>query len=208
MKEWILENTTVTEERYDELINSDEKGQEMSKNIKKLILMAIDKYTLNAPTPENMEQWGIETSGNAYIFEGIKFQLFSRVLQDHKLYSKERYHQCHLASFYLAQVLELSVVTAKCIGYSDNSFLHSFVLDEQRGLVYDYCLNVIMSKSNYYDLFDVNEIVKIEYADLIDYYKILEKTSMANENIDYKEVVTFPTEIKEALLRLERTKKQ
>lgn len=206
MKEWILENTTVTSDGYDELINSDGKNRQISDNTKKQILAIIDEFTLN-PTSTNGSKLGIEKYKDGYIFNGIIFDLFSDINKDPRLLRRDRYHQCHIASFALALGLNSSIVTAKVIDWFDNSFLHTFILSEENDLVIDYSFNIMMRKSDYYNLLDVTEVVKIDYPELVEYRELLFSCNAVVGNIDYKEIVTFPTEIKEAILKLEKRKK-
>lgn len=85
MKEWILENTTVTEEKYDSLINpttvkmlefegkEDKKTYELSNHP----IVRIDNFTHKKPTITRCFVYGIKKRGKYYLYKDIKFRVFS-----------------------------------------------------------------------------------------------------------------------------------
>lgn len=100
------------------------------------------------------------------IFSGRKF----RALLSHGefVYSKE----CHnITSAYLkyfgAKKDNISAVTALTRGVNSKIFFHSFILDSDTNMVYDFANNIIMPKDKYYDLIVVREINDINYKNYV-----------------------------------------
>lgn len=72
---------------------------------------------------------------------------------------------CHEISFYLIQKYEMfKAVTSICKKGLDNSYYHSFVLDDMNNVI-DFTANVIMPKNQYYLLQEVNELNCINYKE-------------------------------------------
>lgn len=75
---------------------------------------------------------------------------------------------CHEISFYLIEKYEIfTAVTSICKKGLDNSYYHSFVLDDLNNVI-DFTANVIMPKEQYYLLQEVNELNCINYKEYID----------------------------------------
>ena len=75
---------------------------------------------------------------------------------------------CHEISFYLIEKYEIfKAVTSICKKGIDNSYYHSFVLDDA-GNVIDLTANLIMPKEQYYLLQEVNELNCINYKEYLE----------------------------------------
>lgn len=75
---------------------------------------------------------------------------------------------CHEVSFYLIQKYEIfKAVTSICKKGLDNSYYHSFVLDDVDNVI-DFTANVIMPKEQYYLLQEVNELNCINYKEYME----------------------------------------
>ena len=100
------------------------------------------------------------------IFCGRKFRTL--VSNGEYIYSKE----CHnITAAYLkyfgAKKENICAVTALINGADSKTFFHSFILDTDTNMVYDFANNIIMPKSKYYDLIVVDEINVINYKNFI-----------------------------------------
>lgn len=75
---------------------------------------------------------------------------------------------CHEISFYLIQKYEIfKAVTSICKKGIDNSYYHSFILDDKNNVI-DFTANLIMPKEQYYLLQEVNELNCINYKEYLE----------------------------------------
>lgn len=75
---------------------------------------------------------------------------------------------CHEISFYLIQKYEMfNAVTSICKKGIDNSYYHSFILDDGNNVI-DFTANVIMPKEQYYVLQEVMELNCINYSEYME----------------------------------------
>ena len=75
---------------------------------------------------------------------------------------------CHEISFYLIQKYEMfKAVTSICKKGIDNSYYHSFILDDENNVI-DFTANVIMPKDQYYVLQEVMELNCINYKEYLE----------------------------------------
>lgn len=75
---------------------------------------------------------------------------------------------CHEISFYLIQKYEMfKAVTSICKKGIDNSYYHSFILDDGNNVI-DFTANVIMPKNLYYLLQEVVELNRINYKEYLE----------------------------------------
>jgi hypothetical protein len=75
---------------------------------------------------------------------------------------------CHEISFYLIQKYEIfKAVTSICKKGLDNSYYHSFVLDDAENVI-DFTANVIMKQKQYYLLNEVTELNCIDYKEYLE----------------------------------------
>lgn len=74
---------------------------------------------------------------------------------------------CHEISFYLIQKYEMfKAITSICKKGINNSYYHSFVLDDENNVI-DFTANVIMPQEQYYLLQEVKELNCINYKEYI-----------------------------------------
>lgn len=75
---------------------------------------------------------------------------------------------CHEISFYLIEKYEIfKAVTSTCKKGIDNSYYHSFILDDENNVI-DFTANLIMPKEQYYLLQEVNELNCINYKEYLE----------------------------------------
>lgn len=75
---------------------------------------------------------------------------------------------CHEISFYLIEKYEMfKAVTSICKKGIDNSYYHSFILDDENNVI-DFTANLIMPKEQYYLLQEVNELNHINYKEYLE----------------------------------------
>ena len=75
---------------------------------------------------------------------------------------------CHEISFYLIEKYEMfKAVTSICKKGIDNSYYHSFILDDENNVI-DFTANLIMPKEQYYLLQEVNELNCINYKEYLE----------------------------------------
>ena len=75
---------------------------------------------------------------------------------------------CHEISFYLIEKYEIfKAVTSICKKGIDNSYYHSFILDDENNVI-DFTANLIMPKEQYYLLQEVNELNCISYKEYLE----------------------------------------
>ena len=75
---------------------------------------------------------------------------------------------CHEISFYLIEKYEMfKAVTSICKKGIDNSYYHSFILDDENNII-DFTANLIMPKEQYYLLQEVNELNCINYKEYLE----------------------------------------
>ena len=142
MKEWILENTTVTEERYDSLINANtvSKNRKIEHNIKinfKNPLYHICNFTLKKPSKLRCKFYNIKKEGNFYLYKDLKFRVLAETLFDRKepyakeLYSIKRVGTCFQKSLdFGCNLKNNNIFVAMCdepFIIPTEPFLHAFV---------------------------------------------------------------------------------
>jgi len=217
MKDWILANTTVTEEEYDKIMQYNDYPEDanltkVSEESKKQILLNIVAFTLNKPSIINKIVHQIKKLNGVYYYKGYTFGLFYDCYQDNDLFSMKRYGRCHeMSSLILSKEQKLKMVTAICRTFKNIPFLHSFLIwkDEfNKEYVYDYTENLVMNKEAYFDLLDVEVINVMDYDTLKIFLEAYESNKEQYKYINITELLCFPNQIKEAILKLERTKKQ
>ena len=76
--------------------------------------------------------------------------------------------ECHGISFYLIQKYEIfKAITSICKKGIDNSYYHSFVIDDENNVI-DFTANLIIPKKQYYLLNEVKELNCINYKQYIE----------------------------------------
>lgn len=218
MKEWILENTSVTEDEYDALINGDtinmvdddpgvkagvvERTKLTPRKLGEHPMLMIDEFTLKKTNILRKYLYDMKGKNGKYSYKGIKFFVLADMLKDMAdiLYSKKRNGSCFdLSSLICMEYTDTNIVTAMCIApdyKEDFYFLHTFVVFAKNGKEYviDATCNIVMEKSIYLDLFKAKIISSISRDE---YYNIcgdIENFGLGNV-ITLAEYFCFPTEV-------------
>lgn len=212
MREWILENTTVTPEEYDRIakyVNPPEKPSPVGKEYKKQILYALMMISLNKLTIFRRLKKAITKNGRWFNYKGTDFILFSDIYNDPRLLSLERYGKC-ARSHEIALEMKTDICTGICKDYKNHRFLHTFLLGiiDGEACVLDYTLNLVLKKDDYFNFMDVDVVSMIKNSNLVEYTINLLKNRNLGEVIDSHEFLCFPEQVNEAVLRLERAKKE
>ena len=163
MKEWFLENTSVTKEEYERIIECG-KGMPdeidwnyINSNPDALTMLTLSNFTMKKPTLSRRYKYKVKKDAEGYNLNGIWFSLFYRFIKDKNLFSSKRYGHCHEMCFAISLNKDFfDVVTAICLDPQvDHEFLHSFLYrknQEGKEYVLDYTLNLIMKKKIIIDL--------------------------------------------------------
>lgn len=210
MKEWILENTSVTNEQYNRYINSKYKEypnidfNTVSTIPKKRTLLDIQLFSLN-PSFLNVLKFGIKKKGNSYFKNGIKFQLLSDFYKDKDLFTSNRYGKCALESIKIALLTKANIVTAICTDFREVKILHTFLIgyldSYQKPMVWDYTMNLVMNVEDYYNLCDVEVIKFIKNEDFRTFLENVKIGLQHGADINLDEFLIFPEEVNEAVLK-------
>jgi len=227
MKEWILNNTTVIEEKYDTLINGDtiknvddnqgirEKSIDVTKLTPRKLgehpLLMIDEFTVKKANLLRKYLYCIKGKNGKYSYKDIKFLVLADKLKDMKdiLYSYDRKGKCvDLSSLICMKYTDTNIVTAMCVDpyfKEDFYFLHTFVTFVRNGKEYviDATWNMVMKKELYLELFKAEIISNISRED---YYNILIsiRDLELGEFITLAEYLCFPKEVTDGVKKFSR----
>lgn len=228
MKEWILENTVVTEEKYDILINPNMLNMKNSNIEKEEVkyklfcnhpIIVINNFTYKKPSKLRCILYGIKKDKKYFIHKNVKFRILAETIVSDKknkfyeeLYSKQRMGTCFLKSENMCFNLKNSqIVTAICINPATKSlkkFLHCFVLTlgkDGKEYVLDGTLNVVIDKETYLNLFNAKIISKIEREKMIKDEEFI-KSKNLDELMSFAEYLCFPDEVMEGVKKYIKTK--
>ena len=223
MKEWILENTTVTEERYDSLINSDtvNKGREIEDNVKinyQHPFLTIGTFTLKKPSKLRCVFYNIKKEGKYYLHKDLKFRVLAETIFDKKepykkeFYSKKRVGTCFMKSLDLAYNLkDNNIVTAMCdepFIIPTEPFLHAFVCGigkDGKEYVLDGTLNIIIEKDIYVKLYNARIISEIDGQKAKKDIELLKSKDLGH-SILVHEYLCFPEEVMEGVKKYIKTR--
>lgn len=213
MREWILENTTVTKEEYDSTINCNTLNRIVNKSDKKRKkytmtykhpFTRIKVFTLKKPTRLRCILFGVKKEKDYFLYKDVNFKVLAENIpcKNNFLYSSKRFATCFQSSVEICNRLKKSkIITALCkepfiIG--DERFIHSFVScvrEDKVELVYDATLNIIMEKDKYLELFDAKILSEIEREKMIDDIIYLNENNVNVEKVTYSEYLCFPEQI-------------
>lgn len=222
MKQWILENTSITEELYDLLINPvTVEMKDVSEPVTKQPLtnhpiINIDIFTIEPPTETRLKEFGIQKDKDYYTYQNIRFLVLAEVLTPLKslLYGVKRFGRCFTISVKIALITPNSkLVTAMCTDIfhiNHERYLHTFVIlqdpETQEEYVLDGTMNTIMKKDEYLKLFDAQIISEIDKQEFIKTAILFSKLNIQDE-ISLLEYLCFPKETKIAAKKLYRKRK-
>ena len=224
MKEWIIDNTTVTEERYDSLLNSSLIKSNLYKKIKdntKYTIIhthpfyRIGVFTYKKPTKLRCSIYGIRKNKNYYVYKDIKFKVLSETLFEKKdpykklLYSKKRIGTCISKSLDIGSNIRGSKIM---IAICDEPFinptkklLHAFVIYEknEKEYVVDGTFNIIMEKEIFFKLYNANIISQIESEKVVEDINLITKLDIDMYMFEY---FCFRDEIMEGVKKYIKTR--
>ena len=225
MREWILENTTVTPKEYDSLINPETiyiEGKSTSKEhleAKKNFenpLIAIDYFTFGKPNIQRMIKYRVKRIKNYYYHQNIKFYILSELIKNmqENLYSIDRIQGCFELSFDICQRINNSrIVTALCINpffKKEDIVLHSFVVvtnDDGTEYACDGTLNCSIKKETYLKLLNVTTIIsEISREDMIEAFEFLKENDITKYLI-FPEFYCFKDKIIQGVKKRSKTQK-
>ena len=209
MKEWILENTKITTDKYDSIINPTTvtiKG--VSKDLTKEPLtnhpiININIFTIEPPTESRLKEFNIQKEKDYYTYENIKFNILAELITTLKstLYSTSRCATCFTISTKICLMQPKSrIITAMCediFHKIHEPFLHSFVTitnpHDNQEYVLDGTMNIIINKQEYLNLLKAKIISDISKKELITAINIFSELKIQNE-ITLLEYLCFPKE--------------
>lgn len=228
MKEWILENTEITTDEYDKLININTvsiNGKGIKQPIEKLSnhpIVNIALFTTRKPTLKQRRKFKIIkqkdiNKKNYYIYQKIKFYILTEFIKHYKseLYTINRHNQCfHLNSFFCLKLnINSYLITALCKSpyiINNPDYLHTFILihsNDNQEYIIDATLNIIMKKEIYFSIFNPQIITCINKTKLTSDLQLL--TPLEQDGKLYKaEYLCFPEQVMTSIKKLSKAKKQ
>lgn len=223
MKEWILENTDVTEEEYDKLINPETitiegvttESNHTPNHYFEHPMLAIDLFTQNKPTTLRKLKYRVIKKKKTYIHKKIKFIILADLLKDMQeiLFSINRKGKCFkLSSEILAQYGNTELLTAMCIDpfYKEPTpFLHSVIIsknNKNKEFILDATFNVAIEKETYLKLLQANIISTISREDFINIINMVSEQNLG-KFIALQEYFCFPEQVTSAIKKLSKNNK-
>lgn len=215
MKEWILENTKITSEEYDKLINlntvsingkSNKHNQHQMSNhpIINIALFTTKKSTIKQRKKYKITKQKDINKNNYYTYQKIKFYILTDFIKHYhnELQSIYRHNQCfHLNSFFCQKLnINSYLITALCKSpffISNTNYIHTFILihsNNNQEYIIDATLNIIMKKDIYFSIFNPQIISFIPKSQLISDLKLI--TPLEQDGKLYKaEYLCFPKQV-------------
>lgn len=224
MKEWILENTDVTEEEYDKLINPNTlnvKGE--SKPITNMLvnkisdhpMLAIDEFTKQPPTLYRKIKYRVIKKKKAYIHKKIKFIILAELIDDMKeiLYSQNRKGKCFTLSIDIFKKYNnVNILTLMCIDpyfKEPKPFLHVVTSEkDEHGneIIFDTTYNIAMKKETYLKLLQATIISTISKEKIKNDHPLIIEL-VKNDLIYLDEYFCFRDQITSAVKKLSKNNK-
>lgn len=222
MREWVLENTDVTAEEYDSLINPETlhiegESKPCQKETNKIFdhpILAIDLFTQQKPTLFTKIKYRIIDRKQYFIHKNIKFAILADLLEEMKeiLYSTNRKGKCFKLSLDILKKCEnANIVTLMCTNpnYKEPTpFLHAAILiKEETGneFILDTTFNIIMKKETYLNLLQA-KIISIISREKFQNDSTLRIESNVYKHIYLDEYLCFPEQIMKTAKKLSKTK--
>ena len=220
MKEWVLNNTSVTEEEYDNLISpntlklkntnleeiyADYKLKKLSENP----LGVINLFTLKKPNKFRCIVYRVKKEKNYFIYKDIKFSVLALNVEDEnykkELYNERRVGTCFQKSFDFCKSIDNSkIILAMCINpffTPEKKFLHAFVEilgKDGKQYILDGTLNICMEKELYLKLLNAKIISEMSRNEFFEYVNFIEENNLGSL-ITVPEFLTFPNQINEGV---------
>lgn len=223
MREWILNNTDITEKEYDSLINPETlyiegESNPTIKDTNKIFehpMLAIDLFTQQKPTLLTQIKYHIIKKENYYIHKHNKFIILAIILPEMQeiLYSTNRKGKCFelslniLKKYHNANIVIAMCANPNCKEYTP--FLHAITLVKNESgneYILDTTYNVIMEKETYLNLFKANIISIIPREQFKNEYPIIVEL-LKNKSVYLDEYLCFPEQVITAAKRLTKAKK-
>lgn len=200
MREWILENTNVTEQEYDNLLNINTvsiKGKHQENHIADLSnhpIVNIALFTSRKTSLIRRKKYKIIkkkdiNKKNLYIYKQIKFYILSEFLEnfEDELLTLTRHNQCFHLNFNICTKINIKsyLITALCQSPYDknnNEYIHTFILiinNDNQEYIIDGTVNIITRKDTYFNIFKPQIISCIEKEQLKEDYKFIKPLEQA-----------------------------
>ena len=209
MKEFLLENTSITEDEYEKIIGCDKdltiddaNDEYILSHENALIMYDISNFTLDS----NYKKDEFIKNGPFYNHKGVSFAILSDYYYDEFLKTPVRFGRCHIASYAIAINSFFDTVTMICTDFqSGKDFLHTVLYTKETNEVIDYTLNLIMDKDIYFDLMNARAVSYITNENIKELDKNVRlSTKELKDNINVKELLCFPEEINNLALKLKK----
>lgn len=222
MREWILENTEVTAEEYDNLINPETlniegESKPVQKEPNKIFdhpMLAIDLFTQQKPTLSTKIKYRVISKKKCFIHKNIKFVILADLLEEMKeiLYSTNRKRKCFLLSLdILKKYNDANIVIAMCAdpNYKEYTpFLHAITLAKDEfgnEIILDTTYNIAIKKETYLKLLQANIISIISRERFKNDYPLIIEL-LKNDSVYLDEYLCFPDQVMTAVKKLTKTK--
>lgn len=228
MREWILQNTNVTDEQYDSLINPNtvningEKRNNKSltpNNPSRQPMLNIDLYTQQKPNLKRKLKYKIISKKDSskkdyYIYKKIKFYILAQIITEMEdiLYSLERKGKCYNLSIKIcAKYPETNIITALCIDpyYKEPTpFIHTVTLykaKDGKEYIFDTTFNIAIEKEYYLKLLKTKIISNITREKLIEDIETIAEANLGEE-IATVEYLCFPEQVMTAVKKCAKPK--
>ena len=227
MKEWVINNTTVTEYEYDNLINSntvkmsglEEKEDNTIYELSDNPIININNFTHRKPTIIRCMAYGIKKSKKYYIYKDVKFRVFAELMTTKKgefyksLYSEKRRGTCFDKSTEISISNEDSwIITAMCIDpflVPSKKFIHCFVIatgKDGKEYVIDGTLNAVIEKEKYMEIYNAQIISKIKQNEFCDFLDYMVENKALGVDISIVEYLCFPNEVTKGIKKYIKTR--
>ena len=212
MKEWLISNTNITEEMYDNIINCDKDFNNSGIDYN-YIFSHPNAYIMNDIMHFTLDQRYKKRQfikfGYYYFYKGnreISFSLLSDFFPNEKenLLSENRYGKCHTVSYNIALNSSFDIITMICSDIqSGKDFLHTVLYTENSDEILDYTLNLIMDRKQYAKLMNARVVKIIDNARIKEIYANIKSSDrLIYQKTNIKELLCFPDEINNLALKM------
>ncbi len=209
MKEWLIENTSISDNEYERIIGCD-------KDLR--IEDASDEYILsheNALTMYNISNFTLDRKykkeefikmDQYYYHRGVTFSILSDFYYDEFLETPRRFGKCHVASYTIAMNSDFDLMTMICTDFqSGKDFLHTILYSPDSDIIIDYTLNLIIDRETYFRMMNsrVVSIISNSKIKMLD-ERLRNSVDEVKQNVNVKELLCFPDEINDTILKFKK----